>query len=165
MVLVGQLSVSHGSNARCWLYRRSGVVAMSDRHLTETDWWHDLMHGILGPRNGGARIIVDSEDASTGVGKTSLAVYVAELLAKAFGYQIEENDLTLSGDQYLQRWRDHPGAEQPSVLILDELGGAGAGNARKPDAPTERRPLERLAIDAEETNREHCHAPPLEQGR
>jgi len=100
-------------------------------HVTDTDFWHDLMHGILGPRSGGARIIIDSEDASTGVGKTGLAVYLALLLSKAFNYQIEEDDLTLSGAQYLQRWREHPDAEQPSVLILDELGGAGAGQARR----------------------------------
>jgi len=29
-------------------------------HITETDWWHDLMHGIYGPLQGGARIIVDA---------------------------------------------------------------------------------------------------------
>jgi len=104
---------------------------MSDRHLTDTNFWHDLCHGIFGPRKGGARIIVDSEDASTGVGKTGLAVYLALLLSKAFGYDIQREDMTLSGAQYLSRWRDHPGSEQPSVLILDELGGAGAGQARR----------------------------------
>lgn len=104
---------------------------MSENHLTETQWWGDLVHGIVGPRSGGARIIVDSEDASTGVGKTGLAVYLALLLSRAFGYEIQKDDLTLSGAQYLQRWRDHPGPEQPSVIILDELGGAGAGQARR----------------------------------
>jgi len=89
------------------------------------------MHGIVGPRQGGARIIIDSEDASTGVGKTGLAVYLALLLCRTFGYEIEKDDLTLSGAAYLQRWRDHLGAEQPSVIILDELGGAGAGQARR----------------------------------
>jgi len=100
-------------------------------HLTDTDFWHDLCHGIAGPRKGGARIIVDSEDASTGVGKTGLAVYLALLLSRAFGYSMSKDDLTLSGAAYLDRWREHPGAEQPSVLILDELGGAGAGQARR----------------------------------
>jgi len=100
-------------------------------HLSETDFWDDLMHGIYGPRKGGARIIVDAENASTGVGKTGLAVSMARLLSKVFDYELQEDDLTLSGAHYLQRWRDHPDAEQPSVLILDELGGAGAGNARR----------------------------------
>ena len=100
-------------------------------HITETKFWHDLMHGIVGPRQGGARIIIDSEDASTGVGKTGLAVYLALLLSKAFDYDLQEEDLTLSGAAYLDRWRDHPGAKQPSVIILDELGGAGAGQARR----------------------------------
>jgi len=100
-------------------------------NLTETRWWHDLMHGIVGPRSGGARIIIDSEDASTGVGKTGLAVYLALMLCRAFDYELQQEDMTLSGAEYLERWRDHPGAEQPSVLILDELGGAGAGQARR----------------------------------
>lgn len=100
-------------------------------HLTETKWWDDLCDGIFGLRKGGARIIIDAEDASTGVGKTGLAVYLARLLAKAFDYQIKEEDLTLSGAHYLNRWQDHPGPEQPSVIVLDELGGAGAGHARR----------------------------------
>jgi len=100
-------------------------------HITETEWWNDLCEGIFGARKGGARIIVDAEDASTGVGKTGLAVFLARLLSKAFEYELQEEDLTLSGAQYLRRWREHPGAEQPSVIILDELGGAGAGHARR----------------------------------
>ena len=100
-------------------------------HLTDTNWWDDLMHGIYGPRQGGARIIIDAENAATGAGKTGLAVYLARVLSKAFGYDLENDDLTLSGGHYLDRWREHPGAEQPSVLILDELAAAGAGNARR----------------------------------
>jgi len=102
------------------------------KHVTRTGWWDDLMHGIYGPRQGGARIIVDAEDGKTGAGKTGLAVAIARLLSnKVFGYDISKDDLTLSGEKYLERWREHPGADQPSVLILDELGGAGAGNARR----------------------------------
>jgi hypothetical protein len=102
-----------------------------DVHITETEWWDDLLDGIFGPRQGGARIIVDAEGASTGVGKTGLAVYVARLLARVFDYELRPEDMTLSGQHYLNRWRDHPGKGQPSVLILDELGGAGAGHARR----------------------------------
>lgn len=102
------------------------------KHITETKWWGDLCDGILGTRKGGARIIIDAEDAKTGVGKTGLAVFLTRLLAeRAFGYELEEDDLTLSGAKYLERWREHPGSEQPSVIILDELGGAGAGHARR----------------------------------
>jgi hypothetical protein len=101
-------------------------------HMTETEWWHDLCHGILGPRKGGARIIIDAEDAKTGVGKTGLAVFLARLLAEqVFDYQVTEDDLTLSGAKYIERWRGHPGEEQPSSIVLDELGGAGAGHARR----------------------------------
>jgi hypothetical protein len=66
------------------------------------------MHGVFGPRQGGARIIVDSEDASTGVGKTTAAVSLALLCSQAFGYQMVPDDLTLSGEAYLERWREHP---------------------------------------------------------
>ena len=99
--------------------------------IHKTEFWNDLCHGILGPRKGGARIIIDAEDAKTGAGKTGLAVYLARLLSGVFGYDLQDEDLTLSGAKYLQRWREHPGAEQPSVIILDELGGAGAGHARR----------------------------------
>jgi hypothetical protein len=101
------------------------------KHITETKWWDDLCEGIFGARQGGARIIVDAEDASTGVGKTGLAVFLARLLSKAFDYDLQKDDLTLSGSHYLSRWREHPGSQQPSVIILDELGGAGAGHARR----------------------------------
>jgi hypothetical protein len=100
-------------------------------HLVDTEFWEDLMHGVYGPRSGGARIIVDAEGASTGVGKTSCAVSIARYCAAAFGYDPSPDDLTLSGQQYLERWREHPGPEQPSVIVLDELAGAGAGDARR----------------------------------
>jgi hypothetical protein len=99
--------------------------------ISETAWWNDLCHGIFGPRKGGARIIIDAESAATGVGKTTLAVALARALSTAFGYDLVEDDLTLSGEQYLERWREHPGPDQPSVIVLDELAGAGAGDARR----------------------------------
>lgn len=99
--------------------------------LTETKFWHKLMKGIYGPRQGGARIIVDAEDAATGVGKTGVAVALGQRLAGWFGYDFVADDLTLSGKTYLERWREHPDAHQPSVVVLDELAGAGAGDARR----------------------------------
>lgn len=89
-----------------------------------------MLDGIYGPRQGGARIIIDSA-GSSGVGKTGAALYIAKLFSKLAGYEFSEEDMTLSGAAYLKRWKEHPGAEQPSVIILDELGGAGAGGARR----------------------------------
>jgi hypothetical protein len=100
-------------------------------HLTETEWWQHMMEGIYGARLGDAKVIIDAEGASSGVGKSGLAVYLAKLFSNLVGYDFVEDDMTLSGAEYLQRWREHPGAEQPSVLVLDELGGAGAGNSRR----------------------------------
>jgi transcriptional regulator with XRE-family HTH domain len=100
-------------------------------HLRHTQFWQDLMHGVYGPRSGGARIIVDSENSATGVGKTTAAVSIALAVSKAFDYDLSPDDFTLSGEQYLNRWREHPGASQPSVIVLDELSGAGAGDARR----------------------------------
>ena len=101
------------------------------RDWYETDFFYDILKGIYGPRKGGAKIIIDAQNAATGVGKTSLAVALAERLADVFGYELQPEDLTLSGKHYLKRWKEHPDREQPSVLILDELAGAGAGNARR----------------------------------
>jgi len=100
-------------------------------HLRDTEFWADLCHGVYGPRQGGARIFVDAEDGSTGVGKTTAATAIARACAKAFDYDLSVDDFTLSGSEYLERWREHPGPEQPSVLVLDELVGAGAGDARR----------------------------------
>jgi len=97
----------------------------------ESEFMNDLLKGIYGPRQGGARIIIDAQNAATGVAKTSLACAVARGLSDIFGYELEKDDFTLSGKEYLQRWREHPGKEQPSVIVLDELAGAGAGGARR----------------------------------
>jgi hypothetical protein len=107
------------------------AAADDDIDLAETEWWGDLLRGVFGPRQGGARIIIDAENAATGSGKTGLAVYLAQRLARVFGYELQPADLTLSGAHYLQRWQDHPGEDQPSVIVLDEIAGAGAGNARR----------------------------------
>jgi hypothetical protein len=100
-------------------------------HLRNTDFWSDLMDGVFGARQGGARVIVDAENAATGVGKTTAAVTLALACAKAFDYNVSPADFTLSGESYLERWREHPGRHQPSVIVLDELAGAGAGDARR----------------------------------
>jgi len=100
-------------------------------HLRETEFFNDLMHGVFGPRRGGARIIVDAENAATGVGKTTCATAIAQACAKAFDYDLHPDDFTLSGEAYLERWREHPDAHQPSVILLDEMSGAGAGDARR----------------------------------
>jgi hypothetical protein len=97
--------------------------------LGDTEFWHKLMKGIYGPRAGDARIIIDAEDSSKGCGKTGLAIFLAKVLAKVFDYDFTEDDVTLSGQEYLNRIRAHPGEEQPSVIVLDELAGAGAGHA------------------------------------
>ena len=98
-------------------------------HIGDTEFWHKLMKGLYGARAGDARIIIDAEDSEKGCGKTGLAIFLAHLLARVFGYEFTEEDVTLSGQAYLQRVRDHPGEEQPSVVVLDELAGAGAGHA------------------------------------
>lgn len=102
-----------------------------DVHITETRFWNELMHDVYGPRKGGAIIFVDAENARKGVAKTSGAVAVGRLLARAFGYELQKDDMTLSGSRYLQRYQEHPGEEQPSVLVLDEFVGAGSGDARR----------------------------------
>jgi hypothetical protein len=101
------------------------------KNITYTRFWNELMHGVYGPRQGGARIIIDAENAATGAGKTGLAVSLAHRMADFFGYELTEDDITLSGQEYIDRHREHPGREQPSVLILDELSGGGAADSRR----------------------------------
>lgn len=100
-------------------------------HIQETEFWNVLMHDIYGPRKGGAIIFLDAENARKGVAKTSGAVAFARLLSRAFQYKLVTEDLTLSGSEYLKRYQEHPGYEQPSVLVLDEFVGAGAGDKRR----------------------------------
>lgn len=98
-------------------------------NLGDTEFWHKLMKGIYGPRAGDARIIIDAEDSEKGCGKTGLAITLAKILAKVFDYDFSTDDVMLSGAEYMARVREHPGEEQPSVVVLDELAGAGAGHA------------------------------------
>jgi len=100
-------------------------------HVTETEFWNTLMHDVYGPRQGGAIIFVDAQNARKGVAKTSGAVAWGRLLAKAFGYDLEYDDFLIAGPQYVRRYQEHPGKHQPSVLVADELVGGGAGDARR----------------------------------
>lgn len=111
--------------------RTPGGNAHFDRHITKTKFWNVLMDDVFGPRKGGAIIFVDAENARKGVAKTSGAVALARLIARAFRYDIQKEDMTLSGAHYLRRYQEHPGHEQPSVLVLDEFVGAGSGDARR----------------------------------
>lgn len=99
--------------------------------IVHTQFWQEVMHDVFGPRQGGATIFVDAENARKGVGKTSAAVALARLFARAFRYDLQHDDLTLSGIEYLQRYQKHPSKEQPSILVLDEFVGAGAGDKRR----------------------------------
>lgn len=100
-------------------------------HIQNSQFWNELMHDVFGPRKGGAIIFVDAENARKGVAKTSGAVAIARVLASAFRYSLKLDDMTLSGAHYLRRYQEHPGEEQPSVLVLDEFVGAGSGDARR----------------------------------
>ena len=100
-------------------------------HITQTKFWNTVMEDVYGIRKGGAIIFLDAENARKGVAKTSGAVALARLFARAFRYDLQYEDLTLSGTEYLRRYQEHPGQEQPSVLVLDEFVGAGAGDKRR----------------------------------
>lgn len=100
-------------------------------HITETKFWNTLMHDVYGPRSGGAIIFLDAENARKGVAKTSCAVALSRLFSNAFDYELQPEDFTLSGAEYLKRYQEHPGEKQPSVLVLDEFVGGGAGDKRR----------------------------------
>jgi len=112
-------------------YINDRASASGPRGIQHSEFWGRLLDKIYGKREGGAKLIVDAENSALGCGKTSAAIALARHLAKVFDYELTEDDLTLSGAEYIDRYRAHPGPEQPSVLILDEAVGAGAGDARR----------------------------------
>lgn len=109
----------------------AGGSANYEAHITDTRFWQALMSDVFGARKGGAIVFIDAENARKGVAKTSGAVALARLVSRAFRYELQEEDMTLSGSHYLRRYQEHPGHEQPSVLLLDEFVGAGTGDARR----------------------------------
>jgi len=101
------------------------------QHIQDTEFFDAVMKDVFGPREGGAIFLVDAKDARKGVGKTSAAVGLAALFSKYFGWEVDVDDLVLSGDEYLDRLRDHPATEQPSCVVWDEAVGAGSGDSRR----------------------------------
>lgn len=99
--------------------------------LGDTEFWNAVCKDVFGDRQGGAIIIVDAEDARKGVAKTSASVAFGKAFAQAFGYELKDRDLVLSGREYLDLYNQHPGEEQPSVAVWDEAVGAGSGDSRR----------------------------------
>ena len=89
-----------------------------------------ILQDIYGPRQGGIKICIDAAQSRLGVGKTSAAVWMACELSRLFDYELEFDDFTLDGEQYKKRWREHDGSS-PSVIVLDEISGAGIAPSRK----------------------------------
>jgi hypothetical protein len=106
--------------------RFAGVSDFADSAFYEA-----LYEDIEGDREGGAIIVVDAEDARTGVGKTSAAVAFGKYIGNVFSYRLQERDLVLSGQEYLSLYEQHPGEDQVSVAVWDEAVGAGSGDARR----------------------------------
>ena len=89
-----------------------------------------ILQDIYGPRQGGLKICIDAASSRLGVGKTSAAVWFATELSYLFDYALTFDDFTLDGEQYKKRWREHDG-DSPSVIVLDEISGAGIAPSRK----------------------------------
>jgi len=94
-------------------------------------FFRSLYQDVEGARGGGAIIIVDAEDARTGVGKTGAACGMAEFTAWYFDYELQDSDGVLSGQEYLDLFKQHPNEEQVSVCVWDEAVGAGSGDSRR----------------------------------
>lgn len=101
------------------------------KRLEDSEFWELLMRDIFGPREGGVIIVIDAENARKGVAKTSAAVTMADRLAVEFGYDLKPEDGVISAENVIERYQNHPGSEQPSVLVWDEAVGGGAGDARR----------------------------------
>ena len=104
-----------------------GVIDISDSEV-----WDDIMGDyIYSKSKSGCKIVVDAIDSRLGVGKTSFALGLALRLGEEIGYEIQPEDVMLSAQQFLKRFREHPGTEQPSIIILDEIVGAGGADSRR----------------------------------
>ena len=101
------------------------------RQFESSHFFRSLYQDVEGDRGGGAIVIVDAEDARTGVGKTGAACAMAEFVAWYFGYEIQDRDGVLSGQEYVRLFQEHPNEEQVSVCVWDEAVGAGSGDARR----------------------------------
>lgn len=101
------------------------------RPLEKTEFWEKAMRDVFGPREGGLIIVIDAENARKGVAKTSAAVALADRFAHEFGYDLSPEDGVLSAPGVFERYNQHPGEEQPSVLVWDEAVGGGSGDARR----------------------------------
>ena len=100
--------------------------------ISESDVWNDIMGDyIYSKSKSGCKIVVDAIDSRLGVGKTSFAIALALRLGDEIGYEIQPEDVMLSAQQFLKRFREHPGTEQPSIIILDEIVGAGGADSRR----------------------------------
>jgi len=97
----------------------------------QSHFFRSLYKDVEGQRGGGAIVIVDAEDARTGVGKTGAACAMAEFVGWYFDYELQERDGVLSGQEYLDLFKQHPNEEQVSVCVWDEAVGAGSGDARR----------------------------------
>jgi hypothetical protein len=109
----------------------SGGEAQKASAFENSHFFRSLYKDVEGDRGGGAIVIVDAEDARTGVGKTGAACGMAEFVAWYFGYELQERDGVLSGQEYLDLFKQHPNEEQVSVAVWDEAVGAGSGDARR----------------------------------
>lgn len=101
------------------------------RPLEKTEFWEKAMRDVFGPREGGLIVAIDAENARKGVAKTSAAVSFADRLAYEFGYDLSPEDGVLSAPGVFERYNEHPGEEQPSVMVWDEAVGGGSGDARR----------------------------------
>jgi hypothetical protein len=99
--------------------------------FADSTFYEALYEDIEGDREGGAIIVVDAEDARTGVGKTSAAVAFGKYIGNVFNYELQKRDLVLSGQEYLNLYNEQPGEDQVSVAVWDEAVGAGSGDARR----------------------------------
>lgn len=116
-----------------------GPMADDDSEDANTDaakfenshFFRSLYEDVEGARGGGAIVIVDAEDARTGVGKTGAACAMAEFISWYFDYELQDRDGVLSGQEYLDLFKEHPNEEQVSVCVWDEAVGAGSGDARR----------------------------------
>lgn len=101
-------------------------------HIRDSEYWNHLMgEYVYSPAKAGCKILVQGVDSRLGIGKTSFALSLAYEISDEVGWELTEDDVMLSANHFLKRYKEHPGVEQPSVMVLDEVIGAGGGDSRR----------------------------------
>jgi len=93
-------------------------------------WIRRLLHRAYGPSPRDTKTLVTAQNSALGVGKTAFSVTACRLLEHCFDTPFTTDDACMGLQETMQRYEELD-ASTPSPMIVDELVGGGAGDARR----------------------------------